>query len=173
MLRFAKTATGSGSAPDTVADQDAEHIYDRYAGHLFRQALFTLDDIELAEQVVGDVIVGECVRPAVASGRQDLSRRLTVAAYVRCMELARSEARTSAGRRRRRAGACAACAGPDGLSARERGALGMVLFGGLEYRQVGADLGISAGEVAAILRGALVKAAAKPGTVPAAAREGL
>lgn len=169
MLRFAKTATGSGSTPGTVAGQDAADIYDRYAGHLFRQALFTLDDIELAEQVAGDVIVGECVRPAAASGRPDLARRLTVAAYVRCMELARSETRTSAGRRRRRAGACA---GPDGLSARERGALGMVLFGGIGYRQAGADLGISAREVAAILRGALVKAAAKPDTVPAAAREG-
>jgi DNA-binding CsgD family transcriptional regulator len=168
MLRFAKTAAGSDSGPDTVAGQEAEDSYDRHAGRLYRQALFTLDNIELAEQVVSDVIVAECVRPA-ASGRQDPGRRLTVAAYVRCMELARSETHVSAGRGRHRTGASAACAGPDGLSPRERGALGLVIFGGLEYRQVGADLGLSAREVAALLRGALVKAATPPGTVPSAA----
>ncbi len=171
MLRFAKIAPGSGSTPGAAPGQPAEDIYDRYAGHLYRQALFTLDDTDLAEQVVSDVIVGECVRPATANGRQDVARRLTVAAYWRCMELAGSGTRTPGGRARRRSGGCAACAGPDGLSARERGALSVVIFGGLGYRPAGADLGISAPEVAAMLRGALVKAAAKPDTVPSAARE--
>jgi hypothetical protein len=32
---------------------------------VYQQAVFTLDDAGMAEQVVSDVIVEECVRPAV------------------------------------------------------------------------------------------------------------
>ncbi len=44
-----------------------EATYDCHAPSLYRQAWLTLDDADLAEQVVSDVIVEECVRPAALS----------------------------------------------------------------------------------------------------------
>ncbi len=134
-----------------------EELYDRHAANLYWQALFTLDDCAMAEQVVGDVLVEECVRPGAAICGQDSRGRLAVAAYRRCMELTGSPPARSP-----RAPACrtAGCAGPVGLTARERGVLGLVLFGGLGHRQAGPDLGISASDTAALPRAAVGNAAA-------------
>lgn len=68
-------------------DLDAD-IYDRHADGLYRQALLTLGDAGMAEQVVCDVIVDECTRvPSSAGGAGDASYRLPVSAYRRCQEL--------------------------------------------------------------------------------------
>ena len=112
----------------------------------------------MAEQVVGDVLVEECVRPGAAICGQDSRGRLAVAAYRRCMELTGGLPARSP-----RAPACrtAGCAGElGGLTARERGVLGLVLFGGLGHRQAGADLVISASDTAALPRAAVGNAAA-------------
>jgi hypothetical protein len=88
MLRFNKPGVACGLVPDTAAGHKDEDTYDRHAGNLYRQALFTLDDTEMAEQVVSDVIVEECTRPAGAVSGQDAGRRLAISAYQRCMGLA-------------------------------------------------------------------------------------
>lgn len=172
MLRFAKPDTARGLAPDVAAEpgRTDKDVYDRHSGSLYRQALFTLGDSGMAEQVVSDVIVEECVRPGVICC-QDPERRLAVSAYRRCMELAGSPAWTSRVPARR-TGGCASCAGQDGLNARERGALGLMIFGGGGYRHAGSALGIPASEMAVLLRAALVKAgAAEPASLPAVEQE--
>jgi hypothetical protein len=166
MLRFAKTNNVRSFRPGTPAGHRDQDTYDRHAGSLYRQAFLTTDDSEMAEQVVSDVIVEECVWPPAAVRGQDAGRRLAVSAYRRCMELAGGpapESRISA----RRTGGSAGRIGPGGLSVRERGVLGLVVFGALGYRQVGVELGLSASEVSALLRAALVKAAAsESGSLP-------
>ena len=166
MLRFAKASGGRGFAPETADSLTGIDVYDRYAGNLYRQALFTLDDRGLAEGVVGDVIAEEILKPAATVGDQHAAVGLAVAAYWRCMAVADSRARVS----RVRAHGLEAdpgWTGLSGLTARERGVLGVVLFGGLSYQQAGVGLGLSAAEVAALLRSVLVKAAAEePGDLP-------
>ena len=171
MLRFAKTDIARGYVPDTAAGHADKDVYDRHAGNVYRQALFTLDDAVMAEQVVSDVIVEECVRPAAVICGQDAERRLAVCTYRRCLELASSPEWTSRVHARR-TGDCVSCASLGSLTARERGVLGLALFGALAYRQVGVDLGICASDVAAMLRAVLVEAAAaKPGPLPYASQE--
>ena len=171
MLRFAMTDIAHALVPDPAAVHKDEDTYDRHAGNLYRQALFTLDDAEMAAQVVSDVIVEECVRPAAVVGGQEARGRLAVSAYRRCMELAGSPpwtARVPAGR----AGSLADSVGPGSLNASERGVLGLVLFGGQGYRQVAIDLGISAAGMAALLRAVLIQtAAAEPGSRPDVVQE--
>jgi hypothetical protein len=171
MLRFAKTDVARGLVPDAAAVHKDEDTYDCHAGNLYRQALFTLDDAEMAAQVVSDVIVEECVRPAAVPGFQDARGRLAASAYRRCMELAGSPAWT-ARRPAGRAGSFADSVGPGGLNARERGALGLVLFSGPGYRHVAVDLGVPASDMTPMLRAALAKAAAsEPGPLPYASQE--
>lgn len=157
MLRFANPDIARGLVLDTTGGHKDEETYDRHAGNLYRQALFTLGDAELAEQVVSDIIVEECVRPAAGICGQDAASRLAIFAFWRCKELADSGARKS-GIPVRCTGNLTSCLG--GLNAEDRGVLGLMLFGGLRYRQVGADLGISASEASTLLRAVLVKAAA-------------
>jgi hypothetical protein len=165
MLRFKGPGVACGLVPDTAAGHKDEDTYDRHAGNLYRQALFTLDDTEMAEQVVSDVIVEECMRPVGAVSGQDAGRRLAISAYQRCMGLAGGAASAS-GLPMGRKGDVAGCAGPGGLSVRERGVLGLVFFGALGYRLADVDLGISAPDVAVLLRAALGKAAAsEPGSL--------
>jgi hypothetical protein len=166
MLRFAKARAGRGFAPETADNLTGIDIYDRYAGNLYRQALFTLDDRGLAEGVVSDVIAEEILKPAATIRDRQAEVRLAVAAYWRCVEVADSR-----GWRSRVPAhgpeADTGWAGVSRLTARERGVLGMVLFGGLSYQQAGAGPGLSAAEVAALLRTVLVKAAAaEPGDLP-------
>jgi hypothetical protein len=70
MLRFGNTCLAHAPVTaDVPGDRDAD-IYDRYASGLYRQALLTLDDAHLAEQVVCDVLVEECSRtPAPGATR--------------------------------------------------------------------------------------------------------
>jgi hypothetical protein len=137
-----------GAAP---GDRDAE-VYDRHAPWLYRQALLTLDDPERAEQVVSDVIVDECVRPPAPAAHDDTaSHRLAVAAYRRCEELARDQAWHDHAPRPRRPGSLASCIGLSGFSGKERGALGLVIFGGLGHVQAGRELAIPPQQVAALL----------------------
>jgi hypothetical protein len=171
MLRFAKPDVARGYVPATAAGRADEDVYDRHAGNLYRQALFTLGDTAMAEQVVSDVLVGECVRPAAAIRGQDARGRLAISAYRRCMELAGSPAWT-ARLPADRAGSFADPVGPGGLNARKRGALGLVLFGGAGYRQAAVDLGVPASDMTALLRAAVAGATASgPGSLPCASQD--
>src|SRR5580700_7277105 len=132
MLRFAKARAGRGFASETADSLTGIDIYDRYAGNLYRQALFTLDDRGLAEGVVSDVIAEEILKPAATIRDRQAEVRLAVAAYWRCVEVADSRgwgSRVPAHGTEADTG----WAGVSRLTARERGVLGMVLFGGLSY----------------------------------------
>jgi hypothetical protein len=118
---------GNGMAPDRAAA-----VYDRHAPGLYQQALLTLGDPGMAEQVVSDVVVAECTRFGPAEKNAAATgRRLAVAAHWRCLELTGGPARHLRAARPPAAGRAAA--GPDARSRslRERGALALVLFGGL------------------------------------------
>ncbi len=162
MLRFARPEIVRGFVPGAVAGHADQDTYDR----LYRQAFFTVDNAELAGQAVSGVLGEECVGHSGAVGGQNPGRRRAVATYRRCMELAGGPAPASR-ILARRTGDSAGSAGPGELSVRERGVLGVVLFGALGYRQVSAELGISASEASALLRDVLVKAAeCEPGSLP-------
>jgi sporulation protein YlmC with PRC-barrel domain len=159
IIKFAKARLGRSAEPGNAASLTGIDVYDRYADRLYRQALFTLDDRGLAEGAVSDVIAEEIFEPEAAVRRPQVAARLAVRVYWRCMAAADSRAWVS------RVpghgwGANASSARPSGLTARERGLLGMALFGGLTYEQAGAGLGLPPAEVAAMLRFVLVKAAA-------------
>jgi hypothetical protein len=141
-------------------------IYDRHADGLYRQALLTLGDAGLAEQVVCDVIVDECTRvPSSAGGTGDASYRLPVSAYRRCRELAHGPSWHNRPPGQRVAGGVARCIDPCGLlSWEERGALGLVLFGGLGYLQASHEVAISPLDTAALLRAVLHRLAPSPAT---------
>jgi hypothetical protein len=154
------TKTAAVPAPVTVdapCDQDAE-TYDRHADALYRQALLTLGDARLAGQVVCDVIVDECVRRAAPAGDgDDASCRLALSAYRRCRELSSASVWQERSLARRRPESFACCIDSRGLlSGRERGALGLILFGGLGYARASRELGTSPADLAALVRGALV-----------------
>jgi hypothetical protein len=139
-------------------DRDAE-IYDLYAAGLYRQALLTLDDTGAAEQVVCDVLVDECVwhRAAVADG-DNASCRLAVSAYWRCLELAAGPGWRDHPSGQRPPRSLARCIQePYRLSRKERGALGLVLFGGLSSVQASRELAISPLEMVGILRAVLLR----------------
>ena len=90
-------------------------VYQRYATGLYRQAFLTLGDPALAGHVTREVIVDECALPPVAEqGEDDTRYRLAESVFRRCQQLA------------------ADCVDPGRLlSETERGALGLVLIGGL------------------------------------------
>src|ERR1700733_5110812 len=150
-------------APDgtNVPRHRDAHIYDRYASGLYRQALLTLDDAQLAEQVVCDVLVEECIRPpAPGSDEENASFRLAVSAYWHCRELAgdpaRQDRRPARRPGRRPSVRVVGCVDPGGLlSEKERAGLGLVLFGGLGYVQASRVLAISPSDMAALLRAVL------------------
>jgi DNA-directed RNA polymerase specialized sigma24 family protein len=157
MLEFGKTTTIPASVTvDAPYDRDAE-IYDRHAGALYRQALLTLGDAGLAEQVVCDVLVDECVwPPAPAADADEASCRLALAAYGRCQELDGASARQNGIPADQRSESGVSHAESSGLLSRaQRGALGLVLFGGLGYARASRELAISPADMATLLRGAL------------------
>jgi hypothetical protein len=163
MLGFGNTCL----APDTTnvpCDRDA-HIYDRYASGLYRQALLTLDDPHLAEQVVCDVLVDECARPGVSEGDEDnAGYRLAVSAYRHCRELADGPARQDRRPEQRPSACVTGCIDPGGLlSEKERAGLGLVLFGGLGCVQASRVLAIPPSHVAALLRTVLRRLTASSG----------
>jgi hypothetical protein len=159
--------SGAAGALGTVSPSRTRDIYQRYATRLYRQAFLTLGDPALAERVVGDVIVDECAL-APGYGEGDAPCRLAEAVFRRCELLAADPAWRHRLPAPRAPGHVAGRVDPDGLlSAKERGALGLVLIGGLGYVQASRVLGIRPRDMAALLRAALLRL----GTAPAAAGE--
>jgi hypothetical protein len=127
LARSLTPVPGNAMAPDRAAA-----VYDDHAPGLYRQALLTLGDPGMAEQVVSDVVVAECTRFGPAEeNTAAIGRRLAVAAHWRCLELTGGPAQHLRAARPPAPGRAAT--GPDGRrhSLRERGALALVLFGGL------------------------------------------
>jgi hypothetical protein len=153
MLGFGKTDTVR--PPVTASSARNRDICERYAAGLYRQALLTLGDSALAERVACDVIVDECaLAPAPGPGEADTRCRLAESAFRRCQQLAADPAR----RDRLFAPPPPDGADPGGLlSEKERGAIGLVLIGGLGYARASSVLGISPHDMAALLRTALLK----------------
>jgi hypothetical protein len=156
----ARTFGTASSSRDSV-------IYRRYAARLYQQALLTLGDSMLAEHVVRDVIVDECaLAPAPGYDEDDTPCRLAESVFRRCQQLAADPA----GRHRipapRPPADVAGGVDPGGcLSTKERGALGLVVIGGLGYVRASSVLGIRPRDMAALLRTALLRL----GTSPSAA----
>lgn len=155
-------ATSSGRRQD---------VYQRYAAGLYRQALLTLGDSALAEQVVCDVIIDECASPpGPGRGADHTGNRLAEAAFWSCHQL-----NADLGRRNRRPAQrpswdIADCLDPGRrLSEYERGALGLVLFGGLGYIRASEVAGLNPRDLAVLLRAVLRRLAvpAQPGDDPA------
>jgi hypothetical protein len=132
----------------------AEDIYDDYGVGLYRQALLTLGDPALAEHVVCDVIVDECVIFAPRGrGEADARHRLAESAFRRCQQLAAGHGRSPG---RPPSAGVADCIDPGGLlSGAERGALGLVLFGGLGYVPASKVVGIRPRDMAVLLHALL------------------
>jgi len=164
---FSHRAAAAGASRD-------QEIYDSHAAALYRQALLTLDDAHLAEQVVGDVIIEECLRTAPSWADEEAVRiRLAVSAYRHCRELTGGPARSDPPDQPMRPDqptrpgqadhptrpGQADQPGQPGrqLGGTEQGALGLVLFGGLGYVRASRELGISAADTAVLLRAALLR----------------
>jgi hypothetical protein len=164
MVRSGKN--GAVRTPGTATSSSDRDIYQRYATGLYRQAFLTLGDAALAEHVVRDVIVDECaLAPGPGHGEGDAPGRLAESVFRRCQQLAAGPAGRPLPAPRLPADA-AGGVDPDGLlSAKERGALGLVLIGGLGYERASSVLGIRPRDMAALLRTALLRL----GTSPAAA----
>jgi hypothetical protein len=147
-------------------------IYQGYASGLYRQAFLTLGDTALAVRVVSDVIADECApAPAWGYGEDDVSHRLAESVFRRCQQLASDPARRD-GRPVPPSGDVAGRPGPSGfLTEQERGALGLVLIGGLGYVQASRVLGICPRDMAALLRTALLRLATSSAAVAETAEE--
>lgn len=139
------------------ADRPAA-IYDRYAIGLYQQAFFALGDAGLAEQVLCEVIAAECARPQESGSGPTGGQRLARAVYRRCRDLAAGQAAPQQPARRRAGTGSREPRGP--LTSPEHDALGLVVFGKLDYQQVGEEMGMSREAVADLLQGALRKLAA-------------
>lgn len=152
MPRLGKT--GAAGAPAPPGPDRSQVIYQRHAVALCRQALLMLGDLALAEDVVCDVIADECVLvPAQGHGEDETRYRLVQSVFRRCQQLAADPGRPGRCPPRWPSQSVAGCLDPGGiLSEKERGALGLVLFGGLGYVQASTVLGISAHDAAALLR---------------------
>ncbi len=159
-VRAAAEIPGASSLPQSVSgsavtpamtSSRAEVIYDRYAAGLYRQALLTLGDAGLAEQVVSDVILDECLRPAADGDTDAAAFRLRISAVRRCRALAGDTAWRSRDSGRRRRGGVLDCLALTGLTGRERAALALVIFGGFGYAEAARELAIAPKDVAALL----------------------
>jgi hypothetical protein len=157
MVRSGKN--GADRPPGTASSSLNRDIYQRYATGLYRQAFLTLGDSALAERVVRDVIVDECalaLDQGYAEG--DAPGRLAESAFLRCQQLAADPSWRHRLPAPRLPADVAGGADPGGLlSAQERGALGLVLIGGLGYERASSVLGIRPGDMAALLRTALLR----------------
>jgi hypothetical protein len=61
MRRFAAKAIARAAVRNTARGGEDDVSYDRPAAWRYRQALLTLDDPEMAEQIVSELIIAECV----------------------------------------------------------------------------------------------------------------
>lgn len=139
----------------TASSARNRDICERYAAGLYQQAFLTLGDSALAECVACDVIADECaVAPPPGPGEADTRCRLAESVFRHCQQLAADPARRD-GR--------PAPPPPDGvdpgglLSEKERGAIGLVLIGGLGYVRASSVLGICPHDMAALLRTVLLR----------------
>lgn len=126
----------SGAVRDSVATSSGrrQDLYQRYAAALYQQALLALGDQARAAQVVCDVLIEEGTRaPGPERGDDDARFRLAESVFRSCDQL-------NAGRL---------------VGEYERGALGLVLYGGLGYIRASGVLGIDPRDMAALLRTAL------------------
>ena len=162
MVRSGKN--GAVRTPDTAASSRNRDIYRRYATGLYRQAFLTLGDAALAEHVVRDVIVGECaLAPGPGYSDGDTPGRLAESVFLRCQELAAGPAWRGRLPAPRFPADAAGGVDPGGLlSAKERGALGLVLIGGLGYERASSVLGIRPRDMAALLRTTLLRLRTSP-----------
>jgi hypothetical protein len=164
MVRSGKN--GAVRPPGAATSSRNRDIYQRHATGLYRQAFLTLGDSALAEHVVRDVIVDECALTP-DYGEDDTPGRLAESVFRRCQQLAADPAwrdRLPAPRLPGdAAGDAAGGVDPGGLlSAKERGALGLVVIGGLGYVRASGVLGIRPRDMAALLRTALLRLGTSP-----------
>ena len=157
MLGLGKNGTVgvfAGASPARSRD-----IYQRYATGLCRQAFLTLGDLALAEHVTREVIVDECaLAPVAGQDEDDIRHRLAESVFRRSQQLAADPAGRGCRPARPPSGDVADCVDPGGLlSEMERGALGLVLIGGLGYVRASTVLGICPRDMAALLRTALLR----------------
>lgn len=157
VLKLGKNRTSPAAANAAVPHDRAAEAYDRHSAALYSQALLTLGKTTLAERVVCEVIVDECqLAPTAAGDRQEAGGRLAQSVYARCRELTsvpdwRDEIPDGG-----EFWAQEGYAGPLGLlTAKERGVLALMLFGGLGYAQASRAAGTSPRETAILLRDAL------------------
>ena len=164
MLRSGKNGTVRTFVPASSAR--SQDMYQRYASGLYRQAFLTLGDSALAVHVVRDVIADECaLPPAPEFGEDDARYRLAESVFRRCEQLAADRAR-DCHHPGPPSGDLASRVDPGGcLSEKERGALGLVLIGGLGYVRASRVLGICPRDVAALLRTALLRLATSSAAV--------
>jgi hypothetical protein len=152
MLGLGKT--GAAGALATASRARSQAIYQHHAAALYRQALLMLADSALAEDVVCAAIVDECALvPAQKHGEDETRYRLAQSVFRRCQQLAARPGRQDRRPRQQSSLGVYGCVDPGGiLSEKERGALGLVLFGGLGYVQASTVLGIGPRDMAALLR---------------------
>ena len=147
---------------DTADSARIRDICHRYAAGLYQQAFLTIGDSASAEHVVRDVLADECaLAPVAENGEDDTRYRLAESVFRHCEQLAADPVWRGC----RPASPSAVDIDPDGLSARERGALGLVLIGGLGYVRASGVLGICPRDMAALLRAALLRMAAASAAV--------
>lgn len=161
MIGSGKTRTVG--TPAATSRARGEVIYQRHAAALYGQALLMLDDSALAENVVCDAIVDDCALvPAQEHGEDQTRFRLAQSVFRRCQHLAADPARHRRLPQRPSSG-MVGCIDPGGiLSEKERGALGLVLCGGLGYVQASTVLRIGPHDMADLLRTVMRRLAISP-----------
>ena len=165
MLGLGKNDTAGAFV--TARSAHSRDIYRRYAARLYRQAFVTLGDLVLAEHVVRDVIAGECaLGPVPKGGKDNVRYRLAESVFRRCQQLAADPARRGCRPAQPPSGDGVDGIDPGGLlSETERGALGLVLVGGLDYVRASRVLGMRPRDMAALLRAVLLKLATSSATI--------
>jgi hypothetical protein len=151
------SALNRAAAAATMTVGRDEAIYDRHAAGLYRQALLTLGDAGMAEQVVSDVVLDECLRSAPPEDDANAAElRLGILACRRCQDLA-GDLTWRSRHSGRRSCSVLDCIAPAGLSGKERAALALVIFGGCGYVEAAGELAIAPADMAALLRAVLSK----------------
>ena len=165
MLGLGKNATvGVFARASSARSRD---VYQRYATGLYRQAFLTLGDPALAKHVTREVIVDECaLARVVGQGEDDTRYRLAESVFRRCQQLAGDPAGRGCRPAQPLSGDVADCVDPGRLlSETERGALGLVLIGGLGYVRASRVLEICPRDMAVLLRMALLRLGTSSGAV--------
>jgi hypothetical protein len=164
MLGLGKTRTAGG--PAAASQVRSEVIYQRHAAALYRQALLMLDDSARAENVVCDAIVAECALALDQEQGEDETRyRLAESVFRRCQQLAAGPARPRRLPQRPSVGVVGGMDPGGILSEKERGALGLVLCGGLGYVEASTVLRIGPHDMAGLLLTVMRKLAISPAAV--------